>query len=74
MTQLTPRRTFLRGAAAALTTPFFVPASALGRQDRPAASERITMALIGCGGMGGANLNAFPVSYTHLTLPTSFLV
>jgi predicted dehydrogenase len=46
------RRTFVAGAAAA---PYvFVPTPG-----RPAPSERVTMGLIGCGGMGTANMGAF---------------
>src|SRR5438270_7037072 len=44
------RRDFLQGAAA-LATPALVPASALGRDGKPAPSERITVGFIGCGKM-----------------------
>lgn len=60
------RRTFLKkigrgalAAGAAWGFPAIVPASALGRDGRPAPSNRITMAALGLGWMGGANLNAF---------------
>ena len=43
------RRCFLAGTAVALGMPCFVPASALGRAGRPAASERITVGVIGQG-------------------------
>ena len=54
------RRSFLRASLAA--SPFLAggcfnigyPAAR-----RPAASERINLAVIGCGGMGGANMNQF---------------
>jgi predicted dehydrogenase len=53
----TNRRTFLKTTAATvLATPALVPASALGADGRPAPSERIHLALIGCGGMGTSNL------------------
>jgi predicted dehydrogenase len=55
-----PRRDFLKtttAAAAVATLPTFIPAAALGREDKPAPSERINLGLIGCGGMGMANLN-----------------
>ncbi len=55
------RRNFLRNAAigtAGVATPYFVSASALGKEDKLPASERIQVALIGCGGMGQANLSA----------------
>ena len=57
------RRGFLKAAAAA--SPFFIGGcanfSAAGYPPgrRPAASDRINLAVIGCGGMGGANLNQF---------------
>ncbi len=51
------RRKFLAGAAAAVGAPAafsqIVPASVLGRAGRPAASERITVGLIGAGKRGG---------------------
>jgi predicted dehydrogenase len=37
------------GAAVALAAPWFVPAAALGRGGKPAASERITLGVIGIG-------------------------
>jgi predicted dehydrogenase len=54
------RRGFLRTAgvagAAGISAPYIVSASALGGEDKPPASERIQVALIGCGGMGQSNL------------------
>src|SRR3989442_2297767 len=44
-------RDFLQGAATALAAPLFVPASALGKDGKTAASERITVGFIGCGKM-----------------------
>ena len=46
------RRRFLKATAAA--APLVVSSTALGLADQPAASERTTMALIGCGGRGKA--------------------
>jgi predicted dehydrogenase len=44
------RRALLRcSAGAVLAAPWFVPAAALGRDDKPAPSERITLGVIGIG-------------------------
>ena len=54
-----PRRDFLRAAAATgLAVPYLVPSSALAQPGKPGANERLSIALIGCGSMGRANLNA----------------
>jgi predicted dehydrogenase len=56
------RRTVLRGlgaGAAALALPAVVPSSALGVGGATAPSARITMGLIGAGGRGCYDLNAF---------------
>jgi predicted dehydrogenase len=53
------RRRFLASTGAALAFPAIVPASALGVEDRPAASNRITLAAIGCGTMGLSNIRSF---------------
>lgn len=56
------RRAFLKGAVttgAGMALFHVVPASALGKDGRPAPSNRIVMACIGIGGMGSANLDAF---------------
>ncbi|HZM05217.1 MAG TPA: Gfo/Idh/MocA family oxidoreductase [Candidatus Saccharimonadales bacterium] len=56
---LTSRRNFLKKAgmaAAALTAPMFIPASALGRNGMTAPSERIAMGFIGLGGQGSGHL------------------
>jgi predicted dehydrogenase len=50
------RRQFLRRASAVLATPFFVPASALGRGGVAPPSERINMGFIGLGGQGSGHL------------------
>ena len=54
------RRNFLKStgvAAAAVSLPAIIPASALGGAGKPPPSERIQLGLIGCGGMGTSNLN-----------------
>jgi predicted dehydrogenase len=51
------RRTFLRAGGAA--APLVVAASALGKAAVPAASERVTVGIIGTGGRGTAHLQAF---------------
>jgi len=44
------RRDVLKGAAVGLlAAPWFVPATALGRDEKPAPSERITLGVIGFG-------------------------
>lgn len=53
------RRQFLTAALATLAVPTIIPATALGRGGRPAASERITLAAVGWGGMGPHNTQAF---------------
>ncbi len=50
------RRRFLVGAAAALTTPWIVPASALGRNGHLPPSERITIGMLGVGNRGSSSL------------------
>jgi predicted dehydrogenase len=63
MSEPMKRRTFLRQAAGAaagsLALPLFIPSGAMGTAGRTPPSERITMASIGCGGMGTNNLRAF---------------
>lgn len=53
------RRHFLSATAATLILPTILPASVFGKEGRPAPSGRITMGIIGCGGMGNGNLDAF---------------
>jgi len=54
------RRGLLRAAgAAAIGGPWVVAASALGKAGLPAASQRVTVGIIGMGGRGGAHLQAF---------------
>src|SRR5579884_2925183 len=56
-TSRSSRRRFLQSTGLALATPAL--ASALGGQERPAASARITMATIGCGGQGTGDMQGF---------------
>ncbi len=58
---LPSRRTFLKAsaAAAAMAFPYIIPASALGKNGRPAPSERIVMGGIGIGNMGSADQGNF---------------
>ncbi len=56
------RRTFLKNGAAlgaAFTMPTFVPGHVLGAQGAVPPSEKIVMASIGVGSMGGGHLRAF---------------
>jgi predicted dehydrogenase len=54
------RRQFVHGTAAtALAAPLFAPASALGRADKAAAGERITLGFIGMGTMNLGHLRNF---------------
>ena len=55
------RRKFIRDAAAAAATPILFPMILSASPDiqKPPASERVNMALIGCGGMGNYNLKLF---------------
>jgi predicted dehydrogenase len=52
------RRGFVKTAGAALAAPYVITSTALGGPDRAAASERIVMGTIGCGGRGTHDLNA----------------
>src|ERR1700734_1614885 len=52
------RRSFLKvtgAAGAAIAFPTIIPASALGRDGRPAPSERITLGVVGWGMQGPEN-------------------
>lgn len=53
------RRQFLATAGAAVALPTFIPASALGRENRPPPSERITMGVLGWGMQGPGNTEQF---------------
>ena len=52
------RRPFLKHSAA-LAAPLIVPASVLGRQDKPAPSRRITLGVIGTGNEGFHDMRGF---------------
>jgi len=53
------RRRFLKSAAGAtLVAPLLVPSTVLGAEGQTPPNSRIHVGLIGCGGMGRANLNA----------------
>ena len=52
------RRSFLRRAIAAAAAPLFVRSSVLGDARRAAASERITLGMIGVKKMGGGHVDA----------------
>lgn len=53
------RRHFLAATGLALAVPTIIPASALGRQGKPAPSERVTMGVVGWGMQGPGNTNEF---------------
>src|SRR5437667_2843984 len=53
------RRRFLAATGMALAAPTIIPASALGREDKPAPSERITLGVVGWGSIGPANVESF---------------
>ena len=55
----TTRRDFLKRASVAAAAPLVITTAALGKEGRPAASERIVMAGIGIGNMGSGDQNAF---------------
>jgi predicted dehydrogenase len=61
--QMNPsRRQFLQTAGvagAALAVPYFVPATSLGNDERPAPSDRIVMGGIGIGNMGNGDQDRF---------------
>ena len=51
------RRRFLASAAAAVAAPYVIPSGVLAAKGRPGANDRLTLAHIGVGGMGGAHLD-----------------
>jgi len=51
------RRQFISGAAAVAGFPYVVPGRALGKNGRAAASERITVGVIGTGNRGTNDMN-----------------
>ena len=58
-TSTSSRRSFVKRAAAAVAAPIIVPALALGKEGRPAPSNRITLGCIGLGGRGTVNMQTF---------------
>ncbi len=52
-----PRRQFMVNSAAALSVPYLIPAGVLAAPGRQGANERLTVAHIGIGGMGGSHLS-----------------
>ena len=62
MSKSLSRRGFIERASAlgavGVAAPALVPGRAIGEAGRPGANEKIGVALIGCGGMGRANLGA----------------
>ncbi len=55
----TSRRRFLQTAGSAIAVPYVITSSALSARARLAASERIVMATIGCGGQGTGDMQGF---------------
>jgi hypothetical protein len=53
------RRGFLKAAGMAVAAPYVISSAALGKDGRPAASERIVMGGIGIGNMGSGDRTAF---------------
>lgn len=59
MPNKTTRRTFVKATSTALAAPLFIPAGALGKDGRPAPSNRIICGSIGLGMRGPRNHEAF---------------
>lgn len=53
-----PRRNFLATSAAAAAAFTLLPSGSYGKTRRVSANDRVNIAVIGCGGMGRANLQA----------------
>ena len=53
------RRRFLATTGAAIAVPTIIPASALGRADKAAPSERVTLGVVGWGMQGPSNTGEF---------------
>jgi len=51
------RRDFVRGAALAVAAPTIISSRALGKDDKPAPSERLTLGFIGIGKQSSGHLN-----------------
>ncbi|MCL4216067.1 MAG: gfo/Idh/MocA family oxidoreductase, partial [Candidatus Hydrogenedentes bacterium] len=50
------RRSFLSAAGAAVSLPMILPSGVLAAQGAPGANDRLAIAFIGVGGMGGHHL------------------
>jgi len=59
MRQEISRRAFLKSASIGIATPYIISSSALGRDGRPAPSNRLTLGLIGLGSMGMRHVKGF---------------
>src|SRR5215469_9532715 len=55
--QSVSRRDFVRGAALAVAAPTIISSTALGKDDKPAPSERLTLGFIGIGKQSSGHLN-----------------
>ena len=53
------RRHFIAATGAAVAFPAIIPIGAWGQGTRPAPSGRIALGVVGCGGMGNGNTDAF---------------
>src|SRR3954447_12595527 len=53
------RRRFIALAGTALVAPTIIPTRAFGRGESLPPSRRITLGIVGCGGMGSGNLDSF---------------
>lgn len=51
------RRGFLKAAGATMALPYIIPSGVLAAPGRPGANDRLVLAHIGIGGMGGFHLN-----------------
>jgi predicted dehydrogenase len=55
----TSRRQFIKSTGAAvIAAPLIIPSTAIGAKGKAAPGDRINLGIIGCGGLGKANLNA----------------
>jgi predicted dehydrogenase len=53
------RRAFIKSASVGIAVPFIISSSTLGRDGRPAPSNRLTLGLIGLGSMGLRHVKGF---------------
>jgi predicted dehydrogenase len=56
--QSLPRRDFLKTSSAAAAAFMILPSGSYGKSRKISANDRVNLAVIGCGGMGRANLQA----------------